>query len=148
MLPWSHVCERMGNSPNYWISTAALNGRPHTTPVWGVWLDDTLYFDGSPETRRGRDIASNPAISVHLESGDDVVILEGEAEQIRGVERPDLVLKLAAAYSAKYAAKGYEPTPDTWDEGGLYVLRPRIAFAWTKFPDDATRWYFPISESA
>ena len=48
-------------------------------PAWGAWVDGALYFDGSPETRRGRNLAQNSSIVVHLESGDEVVILEGEA---------------------------------------------------------------------
>jgi hypothetical protein len=141
MLPWSHVCQRMENARNYWIGTTSPAGQPHATPVWGVWLDETLYFDGSPQTRRGRNLAANPGVVVHLESGNDVVILKGEAHQI---EKPDrtLTTRLATAYTAKYAALGYEPTPDTWDNGGLYVLQPRVVFAWTSFPKDATRWLF------
>ena len=141
MLPWSHVSERMQAAHNYWIATTSPGGRPHATPVWGVWVDETFYFDGSPKTRRGRDLAANPAVAVHLENGTDVVILEGEAHQVHHPDRA-LTTRLAAAYSAKYAALGYEPGPDSWDSGGLYRLRPRLAFAWTQFPTDATRWRF------
>jgi hypothetical protein len=38
MLPWSHVTGRMAESRNYWISTVSPAGRPHATPVWGLWL--------------------------------------------------------------------------------------------------------------
>ncbi|MBN1994084.1 MAG: pyridoxamine 5'-phosphate oxidase family protein [Anaerolineae bacterium] len=145
MLPWSHVCERMENALNYWIATISPGGQPHATPVWGVWLDDApyegFYFDGSPQTRRGRNLAANPAVAIHLESGDDVVILKGEAHQIDGRDRA-FSTRLAAAYAAKYKLKDYAPTPDTWDNGGLYVVRPHVAFAWTHFPKDATRWLF------
>ena len=144
MLAWDHMRERMAAARNYWIGTAAADGRPHSTPVWSVWLDGALYFDGGPETRRGRDIAANPAVAVHLESGDDVVILEGDAHQLQA---PDLALaaRLSEGYKAKYAASGYAPEPDQWDAGGLYRMRPRLAFAWTKFPEDATRWRFDPS---
>lgn len=141
MLPWSHVGERMEKALNYWICTVSPQGEPHATPVWGVWLNETLYFDGSPQTRRGRNLAANPNVAVHLESGDDVVIFRGEVEQIDGRDR-EFSTRLAAAYTAKYQAKGYAPAPDTWDEGGLYVLQPRAVFAWTNFPHDATRWLF------
>jgi nitroimidazol reductase NimA-like FMN-containing flavoprotein (pyridoxamine 5'-phosphate oxidase superfamily) len=141
LLPWSHVRERMENAYNYWIGTTRPDGRPHATPVWGVWLDYTLYFGGSPNTRRGRDLAANPAVVVHLESGSDVVILEGEAHELHAPDRA-LATRVAAAYAAKYATLGYEPSPDAWDDGGLYAVRPRVAFAWTRFPEDATRWHF------
>jgi hypothetical protein len=141
MLPWSHVSERMEKSLNYWIGTVSPRGEPHATPVWGVWLDDALYFDGGPHTRRGRNMAANPNVAVHLESGDEVVILQGKIEQINGRDRA-FSTRLAAAYAVKYKHKGYAPASDTWDQGGLYVLRPRVVFAWSRFPQDTTRWVF------
>jgi hypothetical protein len=32
---------------------------------------------------------------------------------------------------------------DTWDNGGLWVDQPRVAFGWTEFPKALTRWQFP-----
>jgi hypothetical protein len=78
---------------------------------------------------------------VHLESGDDVVILHGEAYVMQSPPR-ELTISVAAAYSAKYREAGYAPEPDQWDQGGLYQTKIKVAFAWTKFPQDATRWIF------
>jgi len=50
LLSWSHVSERMAQAHAYWICTVSPEGRPHATPVDGVWLADRLYFGGSPET--------------------------------------------------------------------------------------------------
>jgi hypothetical protein len=112
-------------------------------PAWAIWLDDALYFDGSPETRRGRNLALNPAITVHLESGDNVVVLEGEALE-PGRPSQELALRMVAAFEAKYAAShDYHPEPTTWDNGGLWRLAPRVAFGWTAFPKALTRWRFP-----
>jgi hypothetical protein len=112
-------------------------------PAWAVWVDDALYFDGSPETRRGRNLALNPAISVHLESGDRVVILEGDALEAGGPD-PDLAQRLVAAFEKNYGAShDYHPEPTSWDDGGLWVLRPRVAFGWRDFPNSLTRWRFP-----
>src|SRR5437660_10815397 len=81
-LPWSHARERLTGSRNYWICTVRPDGRPHSIPVWGFWLDDALYFGTSKTTRKARNLAHNPAVSVHLESGDDVIILEGTAVEV------------------------------------------------------------------
>jgi hypothetical protein len=35
---------------------------------------------------------------------------------------------------------GYAPQPDQWDEGGLFVVEPTLALAWTEFGVDMTRW--------
>ena len=141
MLPWSHVVQRLTDALHYWVCTTGPGGRPHTTPVWGVMLDGTLYFDGSPETRRGRNLAANPAVAVHLESGTDVVVVHGDAHEVHGAGS-DFYVRLSSAYCTKYGSLGYEPSPDTWATGGLYAVTPREAFAWTSFPKDATRWRF------
>ena len=143
LLPWSWAVARLESARNYWFSTTRPNRRPHAMPAWAVWLDGVLYFEGSPETRRARNLAANPALAVHLESGDEVVILEGEA---REAGRPDRALarRLAAAFTAKYAqTHDYRPTPEQWDNGDLWAMRPRVAFAWSEFPKNVTRWRFP-----
>jgi hypothetical protein len=144
LLPWDWAVERLEAARNYWLSTTRADGRPHAMPAWAVWLDGVLYFEGSPETRRARNLATNPAISVHLESGDEVVILEGQSE-VAGVPPRPLAERLAAAFTAKYAAShDYRPTPEQWDRGGLWTLRPRVAFGWKDFPTSVTRWRFPV----
>ncbi len=140
LLPWSFVEQKMQEARNYWIATASKTGRPAATPVWGAWVDGKLYFDGSPETRRGRNIAQNPNVVVHLESGDQVVILEGKTRIYTTAPGRSLAERVAAAYTAKYAASGYSPTPNQWDAGGLFVFEPETAMAWTQFPRDVTRW--------
>jgi hypothetical protein len=135
LLPWSHVTDRMTGAKHYWVCTVSPSGAPHATPVDGLWLDDCLYFGGSAETRRQRHLASNPHVSIHLESGADVVILEGEARP----ERPDraLAVRLAEASAKKY---GYAPKPEDYEKADVHVFRPRVVFAWTNLPKDATRW--------
>lgn len=141
LLDWSYIDERMTAALNYWVATTRPNGHPHVTPTWGVWDAGRLYFDGSPETRRMKNIAANPHVAIHLEDGDEAVIVEGVA---REHERPtpEFAKRLAALYAAKYADSGYEPAPDTWDGGGLYVVEPTLVLAWTEFGVDMTRWRF------
>lgn len=141
-LSWEYVQQRMQAARNYWIATASPMGKPAATPVWGVWLDDRLYFDGSPETRRGRNIAANPQVAVHLESGDQALMLEGEARIYSLPPERDLAERIAAAYSEKYAQDGYAPEPGQWDEGGLFEFVPAKVIAWTNFVKDPTRWRF------
>jgi nitroimidazol reductase NimA-like FMN-containing flavoprotein (pyridoxamine 5'-phosphate oxidase superfamily) len=127
----------MTRAMHYWIGTTDPAGRPHATPVDGLWLDDRLYFGGSPETRRQRNLAANPSVCVHLESGSDVVILHGEARP----ERPDAALaqRLADGSTRKY---GYGQPAEAYARTDVQVFRPRVAFAWTNLPKDATRWTF------
>jgi hypothetical protein len=138
-LPWSHASELLAEAKNYWVATTRPNGHPHVMPTWAIWHDNYVYFDGSPETRRMRNIAENPHVAIHLEDGNHAVILEGV---VREVGKPSRVFaeQLAALYAAKYKSLGYEPGPETWDEGGLYVFEPTLALAWTEFGVDMTRW--------
>lgn len=139
LLDWSHVTERMTNAKVYWISTADRKGKPHATPVDGLWIDNALYFGGDPTTRRNRNLAVNPATNVHLEEGHNVVILEGESVPVP-TDAPDLAQRLADASAAKY---GFGFPPETYAVPGMYyVFRPRVAFAWSQFPRDMTRWEF------
>lgn len=139
LLPWSFVDERMATARNYWIGTTRPDGRPHAMPVWGVWLEGILYIEGSPKTRRNRNLAHNPAVVVHLESGDQVVIVEGTAREV-GKPEAQLALRLSKAYSTKYDWANYHPQPDAWDGGGLHAILPEVVFAWSHFPEDTTRW--------
>jgi len=100
LLPWSNVTERMAQERVYCITTVDPHCLPHATPVDGLWLDDRLFFGGSPETRRNRNLARNPAVCVHLESGSDVVILHGAVAELTGEER-ELAQRLANASNEK-----------------------------------------------
>lgn len=150
LLEWSWAEERLAGAMNYWIATVRRDGRPHATPVWGVWHEGALFFDGSGETRRMKNIAANPEVSVHLETGDEVVILEGRAESAPVPPDRAFAAQLAGLYTAKYAAHEYAPEPDQWDEGGLYVVRPRKVIGWMLKPGIVfgttyTRWRFDES---
>jgi hypothetical protein len=138
LLPWEHFERRMTESLTYWIATTRPNGRPHVSPIWGIWHDGRFWFDGSPETRRGKNIAQNPHICVNLEDGMAVVIMEGI---VTDLTTPDLELRktLSRIYKAKYTEHGYSPEPETW-ESGIYVTEPHTALAWTEFGVDMTRW--------
>ena len=135
-LPWSHAEERLVRSRNYWICTSRPDGRPHSIPVWGFWHDGALYFGTHCDTRKAKNIRDNPRVSVHLESGDDVVILEGDAEAID----PKALAKELDAVSRKKYGMPMMVMP----ESVLYRVRPRTVLAWTEkeFPNNSTRWEF------
>jgi len=137
-LPWSHAEERLERSRNYWICTTRTDGRPHSSPVFGFWHEGAFYFGTGRETRKAKNIAANPHVSVHLESGDDVVILEGRAEE---VDRKQLAKDLDAV-----CRKKYNMPMMVVDSGVSYRVRPRVVLAWTEkeFPYTATRWEFSV----
>jgi len=141
LLGWDQVLTRLVEAQNYWLCTVRPDGRPHVIPVWGVWANDRIYCDGSPQTRHARNIAINPKIALHLESGSEVVIIEGTCREMPNPD-PKLSKEIAAAYCKKYAAAGYTPKPDQWTAGGLYEITPSTALAWTQFNIKPTKFNF------
>jgi len=135
-LEWSTVSELITAGKNYWVCTASADGAPHAVPVWGAYLDSTLYFGVGP--RSSRNLESNPRVSIHLESATDVVILEGTVARLRN---PDAGLSkvlddhTADKYEWRPSSEGEEPVGENW-----WVLAPDRIIAWTSFPVDATRW--------
>lgn len=141
ILPWSHVVEKLTQAIHYWICSVNPNGRPHAVPRWAVMVTDKIYYDGSPETRHAKNISENPYVSLHLEDGSDVVIVNGKVVEL---EQSPLELreKIAQAYIDKYAELGYAPQPSVWENGGLYMLSFQTALAWTSFAEDPTKFVF------
>ncbi|MGH2441715.1 MAG: pyridoxamine 5'-phosphate oxidase family protein [Chloroflexota bacterium] len=137
MLTWSHVQQRLEQARYFWLATVRPDGRPHVTPLWGVWLDSALFFDGPPFTRWARNLAAQPSVSVHLDDGNDVVILEGTVEDL--TVDAELGNRIISAWSAKYGA--LQPDPSG---GGILRVRPRSVRAWsTEGLTDGARWIFP-----
>jgi hypothetical protein len=131
MLDWSWAEERLASSRNYWIVTSGGDGGPAAAPVWGVWSHGALYFGTNPQSLKGRNLARDPRVVIHLESGDEVVILRGR------IAREVLPESVVDAYEAKYA---YRPSVTE----GWFVLRPGRAVAWIEldYPRTATRFDF------
>lgn len=137
LLPWSWAVERLEAARNYWICTTRANGRPHAVPVWGLWLDGAVWFASGRESQKARNLARSPEAVIHLESGDETVILEGE---VVDVSEPSSRERFADAYEEKY---GFRPDPAD-PASAVYALRPRVAHTWHErdYPNTATRWIF------
>jgi hypothetical protein len=138
LVTWPDVIRRLEGATAYWICSARPDGRPHSVPVWGVWLDEIFYFGTHRQSRKARNLVDNPYITVHLDSSEQAVMVEGPARQIGDARLRALVDQ---AYVVKYDlaadAPGDDPNP-------IFALRPRFAFAWSgsDFATSATRWTF------
>lgn len=135
LLPWSWAEERLRAARNYWITTVSPAGRPHAMPVWGLWLDGELWFSTGRRSLKARNLGLSPQVVVHLESGDEVVILDGLA-----VEETGPFGVFLDAYDEKY---GVRPDLAALD-AVVYGVTPRTALTWTEadYPHTATRWLF------
>ncbi len=117
-LAWQWVEDRLKEPGTLWV-TAVSDGYPHPRPVWGVWYQERLHLSiGTPSIRR--QLTVDPRLTVHLESGTDVVIVEGRV--VLGSTTSPEVLE---AYNVKY-----DWTYDAAAYGQLTELRPERILAW------------------
>ena len=116
-LDWAWVQGQLESAGTYWV-VPLTQGHPHLRPVWGIWQDDRIYLSiGSPAARRA--LARDPAVTVHLDSGTDVVIVEGLA--IPAVSHGAPIV----AYNQKY---DWEYDPEEY--GPLQCVKPLVVRAW------------------
>ena len=140
-MDWPEVAARLASSRNYWLGTTTPSGAPHAAPIWGVVTGQTLYLYSERGTVKARNIAADPRVVVHLESGDDVVIVRGTAEDAgTPAQVPDVVRALSAKYIAE-ADRQYLPEADP-DFDVVYAIRPRSAMMWRLADYEASqrRW--------
>src|SRR2546427_13076390 len=133
LLSWTWVVEKMSGCRTFWVATVHPSNRPHVMPVWGVWVDDAFYFSTGRKSRKGRNLAANPACTVTNDHGEEAVIVEGSAEEVKDVAALE---RVAAAYKKKY-----KMDPRSMNEP-IFVVRPRTVFGFIEesFPKSATRW--------
>lgn len=136
LLPWSWAVARIGECRNFWLTTLYPDGRPHSMPVWGVWLEDGFGFSTGRQSRKTRNFDRDPRVTLTTESGVDGVVLEGEV----AVMADGLHASFMTAYKDKY---DFDVTTEI---GLFYVISPRRAFGIREYGDretgGVTRWDF------
>lgn len=150
VTPWAEAREQLEGAGKYWLSTVGPNGQPHVMPVFGVWLEDALYFTSGAATRKARNLAQNSHCVITAAGKKLDLVVEGEAVKVHDEAKLQLVAGLYSskygwrlkvrdgAYLADYGAPSAGPPPYE-----LYELRPVTVFALgTEEPFGATRWRF------
>ena len=135
LLSWTWVAKKMGDCRTFWVATVHPSNRPHVMPVWGVWVDDAFCFSTGRKSRKGRNLAANPACTVMNDDGEEAVIVEGSAEEVKDGAALE---RVAAAYKKKY-----KMDPRSMGEP-IFAVRPGTVFGFIEksFPKSATRWRF------
>ena len=101
-------------------------------------LNGTLYFSTDARSVKGRNLVATGHVVVHLESGDEVVILEGNVERFN---RTDDIAGLGSAYQEKY---GIDVSTLPGADSAWFAVRTSVAHGWREadFQASATRWEF------
>ena len=137
VLSWNGIRRQLAEALNYWLVTSDQEGVPHVTPVWGTWVDDAFYFTGIPTAKWARNIETRPRASIHLESGDNVVIVDGVVEDLPSIQDEGVSREIVDSWTSKYGRLIPDPVAD-----GMFCLRASKARGWTEFPNDVTSWTF------
>jgi hypothetical protein len=96
LLDWNWVLELFARSRNGWLASTRPDGRPHVAPLWVVTVDGQIWFSTPATTTKGRNLARDSRVALHVESGDDVAIVDGSA--VRGSAAPGVIGACAAKY--------------------------------------------------
>jgi hypothetical protein len=91
----------------------------------------------------GRNLRTNPEVTVHLGSGDQVLILQGTA---RGISARRSLVHFGRVYEAKYRwPMGPEDIDPENPNAAYYLVRPRSGVSWgteSEVGETITRWSF------
>ena len=132
----------------FWISTVRADGRPHVTPLTGVWQDGALFFCTGAGEQKGINLARNGNCALTTghntwKSGLDVVI-EGNAQRVTDNAR---LQGLAQAWESKYQGDWHFDVANGAfrHEGGealVFQVAPTKILAFTKGEFAQTRYRF------
>jgi hypothetical protein len=148
-VPWPEALDRVAQAGLYWVATVRRDGRPHVTPVVGVWAADAFYFTTGEDEQKSKNLAANPHCAVITgcntwDAGFDT-ILHGDAVVVRDLP---LLRTVADTFRAKYGEDwAFEVTDDgtfrLQGEALVYQVAPAQALGFGKGdPFSHTRWDF------
>jgi PPOX class probable F420-dependent enzyme len=134
ILPDSgRAAERLDHEVIGWLTTITARGRPQSSAVWFVVIDDAIYVQSRPQAAKLANIRANGKVSFHLDgdgAGGDIVTIDADAE-VLDAPPPGLV----DAYSEKYervVRERIRTTPEAMmaDYNTTVRVVPRRVRAW------------------
>jgi nitroimidazol reductase NimA-like FMN-containing flavoprotein (pyridoxamine 5'-phosphate oxidase superfamily) len=149
---WTEARQDLQDAQVYWLSTVRPDGRPHVTPLLGVWHEGALYFCTGSTERKAKNLAHNPHCVLTTGSnkldGLDLVV-EG---MVAKVTDPPELTSVAETFESKYGPQLTAPEGTWYGLGGdiregkvlVYRVAPSTAFGFGKGKQfSQTRWRFP-----
>jgi PPOX class probable F420-dependent enzyme len=144
--PWDAVEAVLRDAELYWLTTVRSDGRPHVTPLIGLWDDESFVFCTGDDEQKRRNITANPSVAVTTggntwAEGTDVVV-EGATERVTDTAS---LQRLADAYLAKYGEDWRFETRNEGFASGeswavVFRVRPSKVIAFAKHPHAQTTY--------
>lgn len=109
---WQQTRQVLEAADIFWLSTVRADGRPHVTPLVGVWHDEALHFCAGVPEQKIINLKGNPHVVLttgcnRWQEGLDIVV-EGDAIRITDQARLE---RLAQVWTTR------------WDGRWHYVVR-------------------------
>jgi general stress protein 26 len=142
---WESVEGLLDDAQLYWLTTVRSDGRPHVTPLVGIWSDGQFAFCTGVGEQKHVNLQHSPLVAVTTgsngwKSGTDVVV-EGTALRITGHEH---LRPCAEAWLRKYGDDwAWDADDDGFTAGDgtrpwVYVVAPAKVIAFGKDPHSQT----------
>jgi PPOX class probable F420-dependent enzyme len=99
----ARALERLDSDLIGWLTTLDPDGQPQSSPIWFLWVDDTILIYSGKRAPRNGNVPDRPLVAFNLNTtpdGDEVATMEGTA-RIDPVGTP---ADENPAYIAKYQA--------------------------------------------
>jgi nitroimidazol reductase NimA-like FMN-containing flavoprotein (pyridoxamine 5'-phosphate oxidase superfamily) len=147
--PWHDVKDVLEQAELYWLTTVRADGRPHVTPLIGVWENGALHFCTGVGEQKARNLEHSSQVALTTgkntwDQGLDVVV-EGSAVRIAD---QDALQRLADAYEAKYGSVWHFDVGDGAfigqgeDPAAVFRIEPAKVLAFAKDPHGQTAYRF------
>lgn len=130
----------------YWLTTTRAGGRPHVTPLIGVWHDGAVHFCTGVGEQKARNLDHHPHVALTTgtnswDHGMDVVV-EGAAVRVTDAAT---LQTLADGYETKYGRQWHFDVGDGVFFGGedaaaVFRIEPSKLIAFAKEPHGQTTY--------
>lgn len=148
---WDDTVRVLAEAELYWLTTVRADGRPHVTPLIGIWRDGTPNFCTGLDEQKTRNLEHHTQVALTTGSntwaqGFDVVV-EGVAHRVTDL---DHLQTLADDYEQKYGPAWHFDVGDGVFDGGdhpavVFRIEPTKVIAFAKDPHGMTTFAFAHS---
>jgi len=121
----ARVARRLDDEIMIWLTTVRADGTPQPSPVWFLWIDQSILIYSQPNTQKLRNIGRNPKVALNFDGngrGGDIVVFTGAARLDPSAPPSNQI----AAYVEKYreSIARIKHTPESF--AALYSVAVRV----------------------